>query len=99
MARKRKPKKIATVHVRPVQRPPSESKPTVPAFAPLTSTGGELGLLDLDVAGLSGVLLELAGERAITLTTALSVWQREQDRISNRSWRRPGGLVRFPGVF
>lgn len=48
--------------------------------------------------GLGGALLELVGTERLTLGHALSVWQREQDRLANRAWRRPGGLVRPAGL-
>jgi hypothetical protein len=46
--------------------------------------------------GLAHVLLELAGADPGDLRAVLGVWQREQDRVLNRAWRRPGGLAR-PG--
>ncbi len=48
--------------------------------------------------GLGGALLELVGAERLTLVHALSAWQREQDRLANRAWRRPGGLVRPAGL-
>lgn len=48
--------------------------------------------------GLSAVVLELAGEGKLSVGAALSAWQHEQDRISNRVWRRPGGLARMGGL-
>jgi hypothetical protein len=48
--------------------------------------------------GLAGVLLEIAGADHATLRAALSAWQREQDRVLNRAWRRPGGLARPAGL-
>lgn len=47
-------------------------------------------------AGLLDVLLR-SGD-ALTLRDALAAWQREQDRLLNRSWRRPGGLARPAGL-
>ncbi|HEU5438299.1 MAG TPA: hypothetical protein VFU88_03330 [Ktedonobacterales bacterium] len=48
--------------------------------------------------GLADVLLELAGADPGDLRAVLNVWQREQDRVLNRAWRRPGGLARPGGV-
>lgn len=49
-------------------------------------------------SGLSAVVLELAGEGKLSLSSALSAWQHEQERVSNRVWRRPGGLARMGGL-
>jgi hypothetical protein len=49
-------------------------------------------------SGLGGELLELVGTDRLTLGHALAAWQREQDRLANRAWRRPGGLVRPAGL-
>lgn len=49
-------------------------------------------------AGLAPVLIELAGAEHGDLHAALGVWQREQDRLVNRAWRRPGGLARPAGL-
>ncbi|HEX6819434.1 MAG TPA: hypothetical protein VF120_13740 [Ktedonobacterales bacterium] len=49
-------------------------------------------------AGLSDVLLELAGAEHGGLSRTFAAWQREQDRILNRAWRRPGGLARPGGL-
>lgn len=49
-------------------------------------------------AGLGGVLLELVGEAGLRTGQVLEAWQREQDRLTNRAWRRPGGLVRMGGL-
>lgn len=48
--------------------------------------------------GLGDVLLELVGEGTITLGAALGAWQRDQERVTNRAWRRPGGLARMGGL-
>lgn len=48
--------------------------------------------------GLAAVLIELAGAEHGDLRAALAVWQREQDRLVNRAWRRPGGLARPAGL-
>jgi hypothetical protein len=47
--------------------------------------------------GLLGAVMQLAGAGALG-GTALVTWQREQDRIANRAWRRPGGLQRMGGL-
>lgn len=49
-------------------------------------------------AGLFDVLLELAGAEHGALHQTLAAWQREQDRVVNRAWRRPGGLARPAGL-
>lgn len=51
---------------------------------------------DMSGTGLLDTLLELGG--ALTLRDALAAWQHEQDRLLNRSWRRPGGLARPAGL-
>jgi hypothetical protein len=56
----------------------------------VAGTGGDLGLLD--------ALLELVGAEHLTLGHTLAAWQREQDRLANRAWRRPGGLARAAGL-
>lgn len=50
-----------------------------------------------ETAALEAVIA-LAGVGRISLRDALAAWQREQDRLLNRAWRRPGGLVRPGGV-
>ncbi len=55
-----------------------------------TGSAADTGLLD--------ALLELVGTEHLTLGHALSAWQREQDRLANRAWRRPGGLARPAGL-
>jgi hypothetical protein len=45
-----------------------------------------------------GVALELIGEHSVSLAHALSAWTREQDRLANAAWRRPGGLARMGGL-
>jgi hypothetical protein len=44
------------------------------------------------------VLLDLVGEGEMHVGRVLEAWQREQDRIANRAWRRPGGLARMGGL-
>ena len=48
--------------------------------------------------GLFDVILELVGAQHVTLHQTLTLWQREQDRTLNRTWRRPGGLARPAGL-
>ncbi len=72
------------------------------ASAPRLPDVGPTPALDLLAAaptsgpGLFDALVELAGPGALTLHQTLALWQREQDRILNRAWRRPGGLARSP---
>jgi hypothetical protein len=40
----------------------------------------------------------MEGAESLTLREALTLWQREQDRLMNRVWRRPGGLARPSGL-
>ena len=44
------------------------------------------------------ILLDVVGAEHFTLRETLSGWQREQDRLINRAWRRPGGLARPAGL-
>src|SRR5689334_6161595 len=60
------------------------------------TAGSGLSVRDLlPSAGLSAVLLEIVGQGSVTTGAAFTAWQREQDRITNRVWRRPGGLARM----
>ena len=73
---------------------------TLPQVEPHAVTGGSHAL-DLSTSGgvgLLDVLLELAGAEQLSLHQTFTVWQREQDRILNRTWRRPGGLARPAGL-
>ena len=64
-------------------------------MAPLElMAGGEQDAGD----GLLGALIELVGAEGGALTAALAAWQREQDRLANRAWRRPGGMARPAGL-
>ena len=56
--------------------------------------GGASGAAD----GLLGALIELVGVEGGALAGALAAWQREQDRLANRAWRRPGGMTRPAGL-
>jgi hypothetical protein len=58
----------------------------------------QLGVATAGGHGLGGVILDLVGEGTIALGTALEAWQREQDRLANRAWRRPGGFARMGGL-
>lgn len=49
-------------------------------------------------SGRSGTLIEVAGAESDALLGALAAWQREQDRLANRAWRRPGGMARPAGL-
>lgn len=66
----------------------------------LTASGAGSHALDLEGGtGLSAAILDLAGEHGgIGLGRALMAWQREQERVANRAWRRPGGMVRMGGL-
>jgi hypothetical protein len=48
--------------------------------------------------GLLGALIEIVGGEGSALSGALAAWQREQDRLANRAWRRPGGMARPAGL-
>jgi hypothetical protein len=63
---------------------------------PSPQAGSGLLARELSVPlGLSSVILDLVGEGQLSVNSALGAWQREQDRITNRAWRRPGGLARI----
>jgi hypothetical protein len=47
--------------------------------------------------GLLGAVMSLAGAGDLS-GAALAAWQREQDRLANRGWRRPGGMQRMGGL-
>ncbi|HEX5156556.1 MAG TPA: hypothetical protein VFW17_05010 [Ktedonobacterales bacterium] len=49
-------------------------------------------------SGLLGPLIEIMGAEGDSLHGALAAWQREQDRLANRAWRRPGGMARPAGL-
>jgi len=55
-------------------------------------------LSSVSEVGLTPLLAELVNHGSVSLTTTLSAWQREQDRITNRTWRRPCGLYRPAGL-
>lgn len=72
------------------QRAPHVGVGASAALELVAGAGGEVGLL--------GALLELVGTEHLTLGHTLAAWQREQDRLANRAWRRPGGLARPAGL-
>ena len=49
-------------------------------------------------SGLFGPLIEIMRAEGDSLHGALAAWQREQDRLANRAWRRPGGMARPAGM-
>jgi hypothetical protein len=53
---------------------------------------------DERASGISDALIEIAGAKGDSLFGALAAWQREQDRLANRAWRRPGGMARPAGL-
>ena len=74
---------------------PRSTSPALPARPSTTAFAGG-PLVELAPSAASGLLdavLELTGAEHQTLRQALGAWQREQDRVLNRSWRRPGGLA------
>ena len=99
--RARKPK---PVRIRPqAGTSPSGNagKATEPYPTASQSTGGAIPLRELDAlaeVGLTPLLAELVNHGSVSLSTTLSAWQREQDRVTNRTWRRPGGLYRPAGL-
>ncbi|HET9981380.1 MAG TPA: hypothetical protein VFQ32_13095 [Ktedonobacterales bacterium] len=64
-------------------------------MAPLELVAGEASGA---AEGLLGALIELIGVEGSSLAGALAAWQREQDRLANRAWRRPGGMARPAGL-
>ena len=72
----------------------------LPTASPHADTGASpaLDLIAPGGSGLGDVLLELIGAEHATLRSSLAIWQREQDRLLNRAWRRPGGLARPAGL-
>ena len=96
--RARKPK---PVRVRPQAGGGNAGKATEPYPTASQSTGGAAPLRDLDAlgeVGLTPLLAKLVNHGSVSLATTLTAWQREQDRITNRTWRRPGGLYRPAGL-
>lgn len=66
------------------------------AIPPLEPGAGG-GLLGAD-SGLLGALVEIVSVETSALHGVLAAWQREQDRLANRAWRRPGGMARPAGL-
>lgn len=97
----KKPKKPHAIHARHgsfslgKSTPASGGEPT--ALRP-PATGGMTAHELIAGAGLSSVILNLVGENPASLASGLVAWQREQDRITNRAWRRPGGMARMGGL-
>ena len=98
MAAKKKakrPKKPKTVHAKHPTATLGKSTAASDEPKGLTPSGGTI-VHDLSASvGLSSVLLDLVGASPQALHQGLVAWQREQDRVSNRAWRRPGGMVRM----
>ena len=75
-----------------------------PYHASGLARAGATPLLELNAggsgtaSGLLGSLLAIAGAEGGSLQGSLAAWQREQDRLANRAWRRPGGMVRPAGL-
>lgn len=107
-----KPPKPKTPRPRP-PRPPDVSPthrvtvaaaagrgPAFPAAGPrgVAGAASALELAAPSSAGLADAILDIVGADHATLRATLTAWQREQDRVVNRSWRRPGGLVRPAGL-
>lgn len=90
-----KPKKPKMVHARHPAAILGKSTASSDEPKGLTASGGSV-VRDLSASvGLSSVLLDLVGESPQALHQGLVAWQREQDRVSNRAWRRPGGMARM----
>ncbi|HKV83954.1 MAG TPA: hypothetical protein VJN88_05320 [Ktedonobacterales bacterium] len=70
------------------------ARPTLAALA----AGHATELVAPAPASLFATLLELAGAEHGGVQQTLVAWQREQDRLLNRTWRRPGGLARPAGL-
>ena len=62
------------------------------ALPPLEAGTGEAA------SGLLGPLIEIMRDEGDSLQGALAAWQREQNRLANRAWRRPGGMARPAGL-
>lgn len=84
---------------------PATTRAPLPAGSDPWHAAGHAGVgaaplreLAANGTGLGDVLLELVGAEHGNLRAALTAWQREQDRLSNRAWRRPGGLARPAGL-
>lgn len=78
--------------------PASSSGPHAAAGAPVAALELAAPASAANSSGLADTLLEIVGADHATLRSALAAWQREQDRVANRTWRRPGGLSRPAGL-
>jgi hypothetical protein len=65
---------------------------------PAPHSGTVSGAASGAAGGLLGALLDIAGATDGSLPGMLAAWQREQDRLANRAWRRPGGMARPAGL-
>ncbi|HEU5348110.1 MAG TPA: hypothetical protein VFU63_05815 [Ktedonobacterales bacterium] len=65
---------------------------------PLLELGAVRGRDSSGAGGLLGALIEIIGVEGSSLYGVLTAWQREQDRLTNRAWRRPGGMARPAGL-
>lgn len=77
--------------------------PHAPGVHPAAQHAASAASHPFDLAAPSGstlldAILEVVGADTLTLRATLALWQREQDRLTNRAWRRPGGLARPGGV-
>lgn len=109
-----RPKPPRAKHPRPLDVPATHRTPAAGSVRAWTqsphsgagATGGSSPTRELALPaerangdpGLAAVLIELAGAERGDLRAALGIWQREQDRLMNRAWRRPGGLARPAGL-
>lgn len=103
----KKPKKTHPVHARHRAFSLGKSTPAScgePSALHAPATGG-MAAHEIEPSatagggmGLSAVILNLVGEGVASLASGLVAWQREQDRITNRAWRRPGGMTRMGGL-
>ena len=96
--RSRKPK--ATL-IRPAPGAGSAGKATQSYPTANQATGGAIPVRELDPlsqVGLSGIIVDLVNHGSVSVGHTFQAWQREQDRITNRTWRRPGGLQKPAGL-
>ena len=110
----RKPAKPRAHHPRPPDVAPTHrdsagdaygrAHAAIPAAGPHTALAGSHAaelvatMAGTGSPGLFDVILELVGAEHATFRQTLTLWQREQDRTLNRTWRRPGGLARPAGL-
>lgn len=107
MARKqRRPSRPAPAHTTRAARVNVPADHLTPhagttSTAPHTALAGSRAL-DLTASasgpGLLDAILDIVGADTLALRQTLALWQREQDRLTNRAWRRPGGLARPAGL-